>query len=407
MHTRQFARRAQLLAGTTTFADMATPLVLPWYGYDVSHSLALMAIMFLAEALLPVMAGLGLSALLGRMASAALIKWGQGGRAVLFTALLGVAELHNHDLVWTALVIASGINGLCSVLAESAIQSAIPGEGQELTTMAERIQRAITVMKMIGAPVGAILIASVGPDVTVGALAASALASGLAGAAWLPTQTDAPAVVTPTTGQWTEGFHKLWRMPVIRSLALQAMTGNFGWSLVTSGFLFYLLHTLHVTGNTVSGVYLIIAIGSVAGTFVVTPLLGRFRRGRLYPVFLLGGVLGLLMLQWPSPWAAALGEGIVGLCDTAWVVLSTGVRLERIPSSDRSLVLTTSRLLSNSLVPVGGIIVALWGIHRGFGTLFGLAAGVKALEVVIAKTTAVGHVDEDACCAVAAMRVAG
>ncbi|MDA8205118.1 MAG: hypothetical protein M0Z36_03545, partial [Thermaerobacter sp.] len=158
---------------------------------------------------------------------------------------------------------------------------------------------------------------------------------------------------------------------------------------------------------TVSGVYLIIAIGSVAGTFVVTPLLGRFRRGRLYPVFLLGGVLGLLMLQWPSPWEAALGEGIVGLCDTAWVVLSTGVRLERIPSSDRPLVLTTSRLLSNSLVPVGGIIVALWGIHWGFGTLFGLAAGVKALEVVIAKTTAVGRVDEDACCAVAAMRVAG
>jgi len=106
----------------------------------------------------------------------------------------------------------------------------------------------------------------------------------------------------------------------------------------------------------------------------------------------------------PNAWAAATGEGIVALCDTAWVLLSIGVRLELIPMSQRPLILTTSRLLSNGMIPVGGLIVALWGVFWGFPDLFGLAALIKFGEVIIAKFTAVSQIDREACCAIETMR---
>ncbi len=398
-------RRAQLLAMTTTFADVATPLVLPWYGYILSHSLALMAIMFLAEALLPVGVGLGLSARLGQQPPGRLVRIGQGGRSVIFLGLLGTPWLPRHWMIWTVLALAAGLNGLSSVLAEAGIQSAIPGEGSALTDYAGRLQRAITVTKMVGAPIGGALVSGWGPAVTLGVLAITAMGTSLVGPWWLRDHREGPMGPTPR-GRWSDGVRRLWGMPTVRSLALQAMAGNFGWALVMSGFLFYLLQTLRVTGAEVSAVYFLIAFGSVGGTIVVSPLLGRFRRGQLYPLFLTGGVLGLLLLQWHNPWMAGIGEGMVGLCDTAWVILSTGVRLEQIPKQDRSLILTTSRLMSNTLIPAGGLVVALWGMQWGFSVLFAGAALVKGAEVVIAMATAVGRIDADACCARAAMRVA-
>ncbi len=405
MTSRAWMRRAQLLAMTTTFADVATPLVLPWYGYTLSHSLALMAVMFLAEALLPVGVGLGLSARLGQQPPGRLVRIGQGGRAVIFLGLLGTPWIPRHWLSWTVLALAAGLNGLCSVLAEAAIQSAIPGEGSALTDYAARLQRAITVTKMVGAPIGGALVSGLGPAVTLGVLAITALGTSLVGPWWLRDNREGAMGPTPR-GRWSDGVRRLWGMPTIRSLALQAMAGNFGWALVMSGFLFYLLQTLRVTGVEVSAVYFLIALGGVGGTIVVSPLLGRFRRGQLYPLFLTGGVLGLVLLQWHNPWMAGIGEGMVGLCDTAWVILSTGVRLEQIPTRDRPLILTTSRLMSNTLVPAGGLVVALWGMQWGFSVLFAGAALVKAVEVVIAMTTAVGRIDADACCARAATRVA-
>ena len=405
MTSRAWMRRAQLLAMTTTFADVATPLVLPWYGYTLSHSLALMAVMFLAEALLPLGVGLGLSARLSQQPPGRLIRIGQGGRTVIFLGLLGTSWIPLHGLTWAALVLAAGLNGLCSVLAEAAIQSAIPGEGSALTDYAARLQRAITITKMVGAPIGGALVSGWGPAVTLGVLAITALGTSLVGPLWLRDHREGAMGPTPR-GRWSDGVRRLWGMPTIRSLALQAMAGNFGWALVMSGFLFYLLQTLRVTGVEVSAVYFLIALGGVGGTFVVPPLLGRFRRGQLYPLFLTGGVLGLVLLQWHNPWMAGIGEGMVGLCDTAWVILSTGVRLEQIPPRDRPLILTTSRLLSNTLVPAGGLVVALWGMQWGFSVLFAGAALVKAVEVVIAMATAVGRIDAEACCARAATRVA-
>ena len=43
------------------------------------------------------------------------------------------------------------------------------------------------------------------------------------------------------------------------------------------------------------------------------------------------------------------------------------------------------------------------GLQLGFPVLLGIAAGVKATEVLIAKTTVIGRLDAQFCCAAAAM----
>ncbi|SMC08214.1 hypothetical protein SAMN00768000_3756 [Sulfobacillus thermosulfidooxidans DSM 9293] len=395
--------RIRWLAAVSTFADVATPLILPWYGYDLSHSLAIMATMFVAEALVPLMTGWGLSSYISHAEAGELFRVGQGTRAVTFLALVSIPFGKDSWPIEMALIIAAGLNGFGSVMAESAMQTALPGQGPQLIEHANRLQRVVMIVRVVGAPMGGLLMGSLGPVVTLSVLSDLSAVSGILGPLWLP-RTHFRSILDGDKRSRNRGFDQLWRIPVLRSLAIQAMIGNFGWTLVMSGFLYYLLNRLHLSSPAVSGVYLCVTVGSVAGTGVVLPLLSRFRRGQLYPAFLSGGLLGLLILQWLTAWAAAIGEALVGLCDTAWVVLSVGLRLELLRPEERSSVLTASRLLSNMLIPVGGGIVAFWGIHWGFAVLFGMAAVIKAIEVVIAKMTDIGRIDKESCCAIMGMR---
>ncbi|WP_053958896.1 hypothetical protein [Sulfobacillus thermosulfidooxidans] len=396
-------QRIGWLAAVSTFADVTTPLILPWYGYDLSHSLSIMAMMFVAEALVPLIVGWLLSSYISHTQAGDLFRFGQGIRAIIFLVLLSIPLDQNSWIVEVGLTISAGLNGFGSVMAEAAMQTALPGQGPHLTEQANRLQRVIMIVRVVGAPTGGLLMGLVGSVVTLMILAGLSAISGFLGPLWIP-QSNTSLIVGRKMTYAHNGLTQLWRMPVLRSLAIQAMIGNLGWTLVMSGFLYYLLNRLHLASQAVAMVYLCIGIGSIAGTVVVIPLLSRFRRGQLYPLFLSGGLLGLLILQWNTAWAAAIGEALVGLCDTAWVVLSVGVRLELLKPEQRNSVLTASRLLSNMFIPIGGGIVAFWGIRLGFPTLFAMAAMIKAIEIGFAKMTEVGRIDDGSCCAIMGMR---
>lgn len=216
----------------------------------------------------------------------------------------------------------------------------------------------------------------------------------------LQTCPDAARPVRPVRP--TAGFRLLWQLGPIRSLAMQAMVGNFGNALVMSTLLFYLRASLHLSATGVSLTFAVIGLGGFLGTFTVLPLLRRLRRGTLYPLFLTGGLLGLLILQIHQPWAPAVGEAIVSVCDTAWVVMSTSLRLQLIPDGERTQVLTASRLLSNAIIPVAGIVVATLGPLVGIPALFLVAAIAKAAEVVVASSTDIRRIDAGYCCALGA-----
>lgn len=385
------------LQGAVTFSDAVMPLALPWIAYDLSRSLPLMAVLYVVESLVPLVLGIGITPWVSRVGPIRALSASQWGRALMLTGVLALSFSGWRALLWVWLFASAGVIGLSSVMGEASLRAAIPVGGIASTTYVGGLERVGALVRLTALPIAGVALVAFGARGILLLLLMLAMASG-AYASVLPaahTEHAMPARAVRATA----GLRRLWQLGPIRSLALQAMVGNFGNTLVMSTLLFYLRASLHLSAAGVSLTFAAIALGSFLGTFTVMPLLRRWRRGTLYPLFLTGGLVGLVLLQIRQPWAPAVGEAIVGLCDTAWVVMSTGLRLQLIPEGERTQVLTASRLLSNAIVPVAGIVVAVCGPLAGIPVLFLAAAAAKAAEVLVASGTDIRRIDAGYCCA--------
>jgi Na+/melibiose symporter-like transporter len=182
-----------------------------------------------------------------------------------------------------------------------------------------------------------------------------------------------------------EGFRWLWGNAVIRVLSLQAMIGNFGFGMVSAVLMFYLRNVLGLSSE-ISGLnYAMLGVGGIIGSLVIVPLTRRLRRGQLYPGILIFGMTGLLIMATVRTWwAPGLGFGMVSACNIAWVVLSTSVRQENIPSDLMGRVLSFTRVLSTAAMPVGAILGSFL-IERFDPTIvFIIAAVTKLAEALVA-----------------------
>ncbi len=385
------------LQGAVTFSDAVMPLALPWIAYDLSRSLPLMAVLYVVESLMPLAVGIGITPWLARVGPMRALWASQWSRAVMLAGVLALYSIGWRDGLWAWLFATAGVIGTGSVMAEASVRAAIPASGIASTAYASGFERVGAIVRLTAIPIAGVALGAFGVR---GILLLLLVLAAVVGA-YAPTlPTSRPETARPVRAvRPISGFRLLWQLGPIRSLAVQAMVGNFGNTLVMSTLLFYLRASLHLSATGVSLTFAVIALGSFLGTFTVLPLLRRWRRGTLYPLFLTGGLMGLLLLQIHQPWAPAVGEAIVSVCDTAWVVMSTGLRLQRIPDGERTQVLTASRLLSNSIVPVAGIVVATLGPLVGIPVLFLVAAIAKATEVGVASSSGIRHIDAGYCCA--------
>lgn len=384
------------LQSAVVFGDAALPLALSWIAYDLSRSLTLMAALYVVESLVPLAAGLAITPWISRFGPHRTLGLSQWGRALM---LGGVLVLYGTGwrlglFVW--LFLAAGGIGTGVVLSEAAVRALIPALGASATAYAGRLERVGAMVRLAALPAAGIVLA------TAGASGLLAILTGISMVGGALTPAAAPGAHTPPAARPTHpavGLQLLWRIAPLRSLALQALVGNFGYTLVMGALLFYLRTSLHLSAVGVSLTMAALSLGSILGTLALPPLLRRLRRGVLYPLFLTGGLMGTLMLQIPRPWAPAAGEALVAACDTAWVVMSTGLRLQLIPAGDRTVVLTASRLVSNLMVPAGGAIVATLGPLVGVPALFLAAAAAKAAEIAIAGSRDIRRIDAGRCCA--------
>jgi hypothetical protein len=79
---------------------------------------------------------------------------------------------------------------------------------------------------------------------------------------------------------------------------------------------------------------------------------------------------------------------MVSACNVAWVVLSTSVRQENIPSDLMGRVLSFTRVLSTAAMPIGATLGGFL-IERFDPTIvFGIAAATKLVEALIARFSA-------------------
>ena len=95
------------------------------------------------------------------------------------------------------------------------------------------------------------------------------------------------------------------------------------------------------------------------------------------------------MVVLPWWWVPGLSLGLVAVCDTAWITLSTTVRQERVPGSLMGWVLSFLHLLSTAAMPLGAVLGGLLAQAHDPCLVFAMAAPTKGGEVLIARFSAI------------------
>ncbi|MFZ5827611.1 MAG: MFS transporter [Bacillota bacterium] len=362
---------------------------LPWIAYEMTASPVVMSTLYATEIVPILLFGALAGVFVDRWDRRKLMLWSDVTRAVIVAAI-PLLHLLGALQVWHLYVAAFSLS-LVSLAFDVATTAVIPEmAGSDLTRANATFQMVNQGASMAGPAIAGLVIATVGG---LNALWIDALSFG---------GTFLAILVMPTFRQQSqgltaggvlkgvaEGFRWLWESPVIRVLSLQAMTGNFGFGMVSAVLMFYLRSTLGLSAELAGLDYAMLGVGGLLGSIAIVPLSRRYRRSTLYPVILLFGLSGLLIMAtvrlW---WAPGLGFGMVSACNIAWVVLSTSVRQELIPPHLMGRVLAFSRILSTAAMPVGATLGGLLSKSFDPTVIFLIAAATKGIEVLIARFSA-------------------
>ena len=365
--------------------DALYTFALPWIAYELTRSALVLGLLYAIE-IVPIL-------LFGALAGVYVDRWNRRRlllmadvlRAVL-VALVPLLHLFGLLQVWHLYVIAFSL-ALISLAFDVAITAVTPElAGGNLTRANAAYQMVVQTASLAGPALAGALIATLG-GFQVLWLDALSFGGTFLVVLGLPSfqQQALSENARSVFGGLREGMRWLWQNRVIRVLSLQAMTGNFGFGMVSAVLLFYLRATLGLSAQLSGFDYAMLGLGGLLGSIAIVPLGQRFRKGQLYPLILLFGMAGLLVmvsLSWW--WAPGLGFGMVAACNVAWVVLSTSVRQTLIPGQLFGRVLSFSRILSTAAMPVGAIMGGLITQTYDPRVVFLLAAAAKGVEVLIA-----------------------
>lgn len=384
------------LAGlaVSKLGDAIYTFALPWIAYELTRSSVVMGTLYATE-ILPVL-------LFGALAGVYVDRWDR--RRLLLTAdalraaaiaAVPLLQLAGRLQIWHLYLLAFvlALTTLACDVATTAVIPELAAGAADLTRTNALHQSVLTLGTLAGPALAGLLIAQLGAFpalwLDVASFSTSFLAvRGLKGLRRPAGGDDARNVVQGMA----EGLRWLWGSPVIRVLALQAMTGNFGFGMVSAVLMFYLRSTLGLSAELSGLNYTLIGLGGLVGSVAIVPLARRFRRGALYPAILLFGLAGLLLTAGlPLWWAPGAGLGMVMGCNVAWVVLSTSVRQELIPAGLMGRVLSFSRILSTAAMPLGATLGGLLMQQMPPAAVFAIAAAAKGGEWLIARCSAMAR----------------
>jgi len=382
---------AIFLTGLTIskLGDALYTFALPWIAYDLTGSAVVMGTLYATEIIPILLFGSLAGVFVDRLDRRRLMITGDLLRA-LIVALIPVLGGLGLLQIWHLYVVAFALS-MITLMFDVATTIAIPElAGKDLTRANAAHQLIMQIGSMAGPALAGLVIASLGG---YGAMWLNSVSFGgtlLALLTLPPFRSDrAAATAGGVLAGMVEGFRWLWGNAVIKVLSLQAMIGNFGFGMVSAVLMFYLRDILGLSSG-VSGLnYSMLGVGGILGSLAIVPLARRYRRGQLYPALLLFGMAGLLiMATLRTWWAPGLGFGMVSACNVAWVVLSTSVRQEKIPSELMGRVLSFTRVLSTAAMPVGATLGGLLVEQIDPAFVFLIAAATKLLEAMIAHFSA-------------------
>jgi MFS family permease len=358
---------------------------LPWIAYELTGSAVVMGTLYAAEVIPVVLFGAFAGVVVDRYGVQAAMIASDLARAILVAAipLLNTFGLLHLPHLYA---IAFGL-GMLTVLFDVATTAAIPRLTSQHLTRANSVHQSTTQLAAVTGPaLAGLLIQAVGAYgvMTIDAASFAATLVVVMRQPLLAAIDDRPR--PPLLGELGEGARWMWRSGAIRTLALQAAIGNFGFAMVSAVMLFYLRDTLHAPASIAGATFAMLGAGGVIGSLAIVPLERRFRKGVLYPAILTMGFIGLgILAAIPSAWGVAFGLTLLAACNMSWVVLSTSVRQERIPKPLLGRILAISRVFSMASMPLGAAAGGWIAAGGSVRTVFLLAAVTKLVEITIAR----------------------
>lgn len=370
--------------------DALYTFALPWIAYELTHSSLVLGTLFATEIVPVLVLGAFAGVYVDRLNRRHLLLGADLLRATL-VALIPLLSLLGLLQVWELYALAFSL-ALLSLASDVATTAMLPELAKSEKTRANAAYQFIMqAAEFAGPALAGLAIATLGG---VHTLWLDALSFGGTFLVILRVP-NFPGQIRSSLDRHVlsdlkEGLRWLWKEPVIKMLSLQAMLGNLGLGMVSAVLLYYLRAELRLPAQLAGLEYAMVGVGGLLGSLLIVPFTHRFRRGALYPALLLCGLLGRVsMVFLPWWWVPGLSLGIVAACDTAWIILSTSVRQERIPAPLIGRVLSFSRLLSTAAMPLGAVIGGLLAQNYDPRLVFCIAALTKGGEVLIARFSAI------------------
>jgi MFS family permease len=344
-----------ILTGLTVskLGDALYTFALPWIAFELTHSAVIMGTLYATE-ILPIL-------LFGALAGVYVDRWDRRKLMLVsdiiraaVVALIPLLHLAGLLAVWHLYLVAF-VLALVSLMFDVSTTAVIPEmAGGDLTRANAAHQMAMQVASMAGPALAGLVIAAMGGfnSLWLDALSFGGTFAALTG---LPAFRQLPAGATAAgvLRGMVDGLKWLWQNRVIRVLSLQAMTGNFGFGMVSAVLMYYLRQTLGLSAQLSGLDYAMLGVGGLVGSILVVPLVRRYRRGVIYPAILLFGMAGLLIMAAVRVWWAP-GLGV----------------------------------LSTAAMPVGATLGGLMTKSFDPGVVFLVAAAAKGIEVLIARFSA-------------------
>ncbi len=315
-------------------------------------------------------------------------------RAGAFAVIpIAVATGHASMSLLYGVALVSSVFSVLFDLAYSAVLPRLVG-GEKLQKQNGRLQLAFTMARLVGPPIGGLMVrvAGVVASLMLNSLSFVASVISVVIAGRIVPGIDAPADVAGrlTRSDLVSGFDFLWQIPILRRATIASSLHNLGMSAARTALLLFLYRGLDLSAAEAGLLIAAEALGATVGATRSTQVIRRLGVGGS---LLLGPLESILWLLIP---VAAIGHGpaliaiilfVSAIWLPIWNITITTLRQEIVPPDMLVRVHAASRTLVLGTIPIGSL---LGGIGAGllasrFGDLWGLAIAV-ALGALVAST---------------------
>lgn len=338
LRARPRYRKLWLAAVISETGDWLLFVALPLYVLQVSGSALATSTVFLAELLPAVVVGMACGPLIDRRNPGRLLAVVTASQAIVLVPLLWLGP----GRLWMVYVVA-GVQAAATSITTPAQQAVIPSlvEPRELAVANSMLEMAANAARLIGSPLGGLLLPVLGLHSLVACDGASFLVSAVLLAGCGPARSRSAAA--PAAGGRArvdairEGLHAVRHAPTLLCALVVSFVGAVAQGLFLVLFVLFVLRSLHAGADVVGLLRGVQAVGGVLGGVLVGMWSGRVTP-RMLTVCGFAGFGVVSLVTWNSAavttetwWYAALFVA-VGIPATALAGgLLTGVQLASPP----------------------------------------------------------------------------